>query len=78
LLDLTRGPGRLAQAMDIDKRYDGVDLCADGNLWLGAAVRRAGRIGTSIRIGITRDVFRPHRFFERDSPYVSGSKKLRV
>src|ERR1700719_1900425 len=76
LLDLARGPGRLAQAMDIDKRYDGIDLCTDGKLWLGGAVRRVGRIGSSIRIGITRDVFRPHRFFERDSPYVSGSKKL--
>ena len=28
LLDLARGPGRLAQAMDINKRYDGVNLCA--------------------------------------------------
>src|SRR5579862_4481342 len=35
LLDLTRGPGRLAQAMDIDKRYDGVNLCEKGKLWLG-------------------------------------------
>ncbi|MET0639372.1 MAG: DNA-3-methyladenine glycosylase, partial [Hyphomicrobium sp.] len=26
--DIARGPGRLAQAMQIDKRYDGVDLCA--------------------------------------------------
>src|ERR1039458_4197782 len=26
LLDLARGPGRLAKAMDIDKRYDGVEL----------------------------------------------------
>ncbi|HVX36191.1 MAG TPA: DNA-3-methyladenine glycosylase, partial [Hyphomicrobium sp.] len=32
--DLVRGPGRLAQAMQIDKRYDGVDLCAEGTLWL--------------------------------------------
>src|SRR5712675_1857432 len=50
LHDLARGPGRLAQAMDIDKRYDGVDLCAEGKLWLGAAVRPAAQIGTSIRI----------------------------
>src|SRR5579864_5129582 len=28
LLHLTRGPGRLAAAMRIDKRYDGIDLCS--------------------------------------------------
>ena len=31
-LDIARGPGRLAQAMQIDKQYDGVDLCAGGTL----------------------------------------------
>jgi DNA-3-methyladenine glycosylase len=77
LLDLARGPGRLAQAMDIDKRYDGVNLCADGKLWLGAAVLRTGPIRTSIRIGITRDVHRLCRFYERGSPFVSGPKRLR-
>jgi DNA-3-methyladenine glycosylase len=76
LLDLTRGPGRLAQAMDIDKRLDGVDLCANGKLWLGDSVRRVGKIGTSIRIGITRDVHRLHRFYERENPFVSGPKRL--
>ena len=35
--DIARGPGRLAQAMHIDKRYDGVDLCAGEALWLGTA-----------------------------------------
>ena len=35
LLDLTRGPGRLAAAFQIDRRYDGRDLCAPGELWLG-------------------------------------------
>jgi DNA-3-methyladenine glycosylase len=77
LLDLARGPGRLAQAMDIDKRLDGVNLCAGGKLWLGAAVRRTGAIGASIRIGITRDVHRLYRFYERGSPFVSGPKRLR-
>src|SRR5881394_1544848 len=35
LLDLTRGPGRLAQALQIDRRHDGVDLCENETLWLG-------------------------------------------
>src|ERR1700753_1447023 len=30
LRDLTRGPGRLAAALDIDRRLDGVDLCRPG------------------------------------------------
>jgi DNA-3-methyladenine glycosylase len=77
LVDLTRGPGRLAKAMDIDKRYDGVDLCADGALWLGAALRPAGGIGINIRIGITRDVHQFFRFYERGNPFVSGPKRLR-
>jgi DNA-3-methyladenine glycosylase len=76
LLDLARGPGRLGAALQIDKRLDGVDLCAPGPLWLGAAVRPAGRIGASVRIGITREVHRKRRFYERGNPYVSGPKRL--
>ena len=36
LVDLTRGPGRLAAALRIDRTLDGIDLCAPGPLWLGA------------------------------------------
>ena len=78
LLDLARGPGRLAQAMDIDKRLDGLHLCDGERLWLGDAVRPACPIGVSIRIGITRDVDRLFRFYERGSPFVSGPKRSRV
>jgi DNA-3-methyladenine glycosylase len=78
LHDLTRGPGRLAEAMDIDKRVDGLDLCSGGAIWLGSSVRPSGAIGESIRIGITRDVQRIYRFYERGNPFVSGPKSLRV
>jgi DNA-3-methyladenine glycosylase len=74
--DIARGPGRLAQAMQIDKRYDGVDLCAGEALWLGTAVRRIGAIGSSTRIGLTREVDRKRRFFESGNPNVSGPKSL--
>jgi len=77
LLDLARGPGRLAQAMQIDFREDGLDLCAGGPLWLAATRRKTGAIGESVRIGLTRNVDRKLRFFERGSPYVSGPKRLR-
>ena len=77
LHDLTRGPGRLAQALDIDRRYDGLNLCAPGRLWLGNAVRSTGAVGVTIRIGITRDVDQLYRFYERGNPFVSGPKRLR-
>jgi len=76
--DIARGPGRLAQAMQIDKRYDGVDLCAGEALWLGTAARRIGPICSSTRIGLTREVHRKRRFFECGNPYVSGPKLLLV
>ena len=72
LRDLARGPGRLAAALQIDRRLDGVDLCASGPLWLGTAVRETAHIGATLRIGITREVHRPLRFFEVGSPFVSG------
>ena len=78
MCDIARGPGRLAQAMQIDKRYDGVDLCAPGPLWLGTAVRPNGTIGSSARIGLKREIDRKRRFFERGSPYVSGPSSLSI
>jgi DNA-3-methyladenine glycosylase len=76
--DIARGPGRLAQAMQIDKRYDGIDLCAAGPLWLGTAARRMGLIGSSTRVGLTREINRKRRFFECGSPYVSGPSPLSI
>jgi DNA-3-methyladenine glycosylase len=76
LRDLARGPGRLATAMQINKRHDGLDMCGPGPLWLGPALRPLGGIGESVRIGLTREVDRVLRFYERDSPFVSGPKRL--
>lgn len=78
LLDLARGPGRLAEAFGISRRLDGVDLCARGELWLGEEVRPRGRIGTSVRIGVSKEAHRLLRFYERGSPFVSGTKSLRA
>jgi DNA-3-methyladenine glycosylase len=87
--DLARGPGRLAQALEIDRGLDGIDLCAPGPLWLGAlkpiassdpAMASAANelLGISTRIGITRAADRRLRFYQRNSPYVSGPTRLNV
>jgi DNA-3-methyladenine glycosylase len=78
LLDLTRGPGRLADALGIDRRYDGLDLCARGPLWIGVTSQPAGPIGESVRIGLSREKERVLRFYERGNPFVSGPRRLRV
>jgi DNA-3-methyladenine glycosylase len=75
-LDLARGPGRLTQALGIDRREDGVDLCKPGSLWLGALPTADIQIGRSVRIGLTREAHRPLRFYARGSPFVSGPKRL--
>ena len=76
LLDLTRGPGRLASALQIDRRHDGLDLCASDLLWLGAILEPAGPIDKTLRIGITRAADQLLRFYERGNPFVSGPKRL--
>jgi len=76
LLDLTRGPGRLAAAFRIDRRFDGIDLCAPGPLWLGVTDLPVKAIGKSVRIGISRAAELPLRFYERGNLFVSGPKHL--
>jgi DNA-3-methyladenine glycosylase len=78
LRDLARGPGRLTQAMQINLSQDGVDLCSAGPLRLAASQIKTGAIGTSVRIGLTRNADAILRFYERGNPYVSGPKKLRA
>jgi DNA-3-methyladenine glycosylase len=76
LRDLARGPGRLATALRIDRRLDGLDLCRKGPLWLARGDRKTGEIGKSIRIGISKDAGRVLRFYLQDNPFVSGPRSL--
>jgi len=76
LRDLCRGPGRLTQALDIDRSLDGRSLLTDPDLWLARAPRARGPIGVSRRIGITRAAHRRLRFYERGNPFVSGPRTL--
>jgi DNA-3-methyladenine glycosylase len=74
--DLARGPGRLAMALRIDRRLDGIDLCQAGPLWIGTDGRAAGDVGQGKRIGITRAADSLLRFYVRGSAFVSGPRAL--
>jgi DNA-3-methyladenine glycosylase len=76
LRDLARGPGRLAEALGIDRSLDGLDLCRKGPLWLAGDGQAPSEVGKSVRIGIAREADRVLRFYVRGSPFVSGAKSL--
>jgi DNA-3-methyladenine glycosylase len=77
--DLARGPGRLCQALDIDRRLDGADVCvADSPLrvcWPRARTPdRSGKIRTGPRVGISQAADVPWRFWLDGEPSVSVYK----
>lgn len=77
LRDLTRGPARLCEALAIDRTYDGWDLTAGRELWIGEDLElpeRRLRIGKSGRIGISSAQRRLLRFFVAGNTFVSGRK----
>ncbi len=76
LRDLARGPGRLAKALTVDMRLDGVDLCRKGPIWLADDGAAAPQIGVSTRIGLSKETERPLRFYARGSRFLSGPKSL--
>lgn len=79
LHDLARGPGRLAAALAVDRALDGLDLCAEGKLWLAVDGTSAPSIGVTTRIGLSKEAHRPLRFYSRepaDLPFVSGPRAV--
>ena len=73
-LELLRGPGNLCRAMAIDATLNGHDL-ADLPLRIlpGFEIPDA-RVARGPRVGITRAVEHPLRFWVSDSPAVSGRR----
>jgi len=70
---LCSGPGKLTKALAITGEHHGIDLCSDPAY---AFHRRRGKleVSASPRIGITRSVDLPWRFYAADNPHVSGPK----
>ncbi len=74
--DVTRGPGRLAAAFRVDRRYDGLDLFTGPQLWIGSDAYEVEAVGISVRIGLTKAAEERLRFFVAGSPYLSGTRAL--
>lgn len=76
--NLTSGPGKLAQAFEIDLGLNGVDLAGD-KLFIAEVKRRINyKVERSKRIGITKNPDELYRFSAKDSPYVSRVNVNRI
>jgi DNA-3-methyladenine glycosylase len=72
-LDLCRGPARLCQALGIDGTHDGIDLvAAEAGVTIvdDGTPPPADHVVTT-RVGITRAVDEPWRFYVPDEPHIS-------
>jgi len=71
LFNLTSGPGKVCQAFRIDTTNSRTDLMGEDIFILDGEKIRNKNICISKRIGITRSVDLPWRFFIKDNPYLS-------
>ena len=71
--ELARGPARLATCLGLDATHDGVDLCSPDSpvRLLSVASRRQRGVVAGPRVGISRAVERPWRFWLDGAPSVS-------
>jgi DNA-3-methyladenine glycosylase len=69
---LCRGPGRLAQALGVDRSFDGLDLLTSDVLWIepGTPVPRT-RLTVTPRVGISVATERPWRWLEAGSRWTT-------
>ena len=68
---LTSGPGKLTLALGIDKGSHGSSVLSPGSEIRILDTASDPVIGTSRRIGVTRDLDRDLRFYVEGNPYVS-------
>ena len=73
---LTRGPAMLCQALAVDRSDDGVDLVGQqGTITIASqSIEPLLNVSCSPRIGLSKAIDHPLRFFVRNNPYVSGRK----
>ncbi len=67
---LCSGPAKLVQAMGITKADNGLDLASSPSLFIETGKQPLQIVATT-RIGITKAVELPLRFYIKDNPYVS-------
>jgi DNA-3-methyladenine glycosylase len=70
---LCSGPARLCQALAIDRSSNGADVVSGDAVWLERGARPSA-ISRGPRVGITRAVDEPWRYWITDDPFVSRGR----
>ena len=73
-INLTNGPGKLSQALQINKKLNNHDLTKKEKLFIVDSEKRTEKVLSSGRIGISRDVEKEWRFYLDGNAYVSKYK----
>jgi DNA-3-methyladenine glycosylase len=71
IINLTSGPGKVCKAFGIEKKHSGFDLTGDKICILNSSLKEREKIVSSKRIGITKSVHLPWRFYIKNNPYLS-------
>ena len=74
ITELTNGPGKLTQAFQIDRALNGISLQSSVLYVEDAPPIPPDAIGVSTRIGITKGIDLPWRYFIKGNPFVSKGK----
>jgi DNA-3-methyladenine glycosylase len=69
--NLTSGPGKVCQAMGINKSHYGTDLTDGAIFILDSQKVQKDMIVVTKRVGIKKSIELPWRFYIKDNPYVS-------
>jgi len=70
-VELTNGPAKLCQALRIDRSLNGHDLHEPPIRLIMKAPLSKNKIITTTRVGISKEIHVPWRFYEKNNPYVS-------
>lgn len=71
IYNLTSGPGKVCKAFGFTNEHSGLDVTNSTVFIVDRPKLRKNKIGISKRIGITKSVSLPWRFFEIGNPYLS-------
>ena len=75
LKDLTNGPGKLTRAFGITKVLNGADLTSNKEIFIVKGKKEKFEVCKSHRIGVSRDLETPLRFFIKGNNFVSRFKR---